>query len=240
MRLPKVTRIWAAAALAMGAALVVTSAASADSGVLFRGKATVAAVAPGGSTSNFVYNSTGGIDRIRITTAGEQVFAGGLTANCLPQGHQFCTDLTGASISSVHNSVVALTGVRVVPNPLAPELLDAAQGNITGALRGQISVVGNGQLSGTMTLAISGTGTYGCFTFDFSPVPLAVCQAGQGFLVPLLLDVTDNGTFTLGSGQLGSSSVVEARGLVTVNVQSNPLTGATGTVNIHGATAKVN
>lgn len=240
MRLPKVTRIWAAVAVALGAALVVTSAASADSTVLFRGNATVAAVAPGGSTANFVYNSSGGIDRIGIATAGEQVYAVGLTANCLPQGHQFCTDLTGASISSVHTSVIALTGVEVVPNPLAPELLDAVRGNIGGALRGDVSVIGNGQLTGKITLAIRGTGTYGCFTFDFSPVPIAACQAGQGFLVPLVLDVTDNGTFTLGGGQLGSSSVVEAKGLVTVTVQSNPLTGAAGTVNIHGATAKVN
>jgi len=137
------------------------------------------------------------------------VLAVGLAAECLPQSSPFCADLNGAAISSVHNSVVALTGVQVVPNPLAPGVLDAAQGSIAGALRGQVSVIGNGQLTGTMTLAISGTGTYGCFTFEFSPVPLALCEAGQGFLVPLVLDVTDHGAFTLGSGQLGSSSVIQ-------------------------------
>lgn len=235
MRIPRLGKTLLAAVLAVVGAVVITGAASADSGqVGFKAQGPVIFVGldiPNESytTASMEFDRKDRIRSIAIQTYGEAVQAAVAEAQCRPRNSSWCTDLQGTALLSVHYSQATLTSVELIPNPWPGASGSAASGRLKGSLGGVFAVTkGIETIAGGATLEIRGSATYACLVpgeglFGLVGVDITECDGaipGTAFMIPVVLDVKDHGTFALGPGTLGSTTILGAEGHVRVDVSS--------------------
>lgn len=276
----KVARLAIPALLAVSLLIVLTVAAAADSQrVIWSGGGQVIFAGPSQdpgmpttTESRFKLNRDGSVRSVVIHTANEMVAAvlgggpgGGPITECRDRrGSQACDDLdsllTGAILSSLHNSTATLSKIShgeipvTIPTPSGDVVLKVPvlTGSLGGKLQGQlavrtISISGSGFATGTVEMRIGkgSTGTYACFVeTPFGPVPLESLDAciydAGGQLFPILLDVKDSGSFEVGQGSGSLADILGIKGNVEVRAQSNMLLQQFGgTVEISNAVTEL-
>jgi hypothetical protein len=250
MRVFRRNRFWPALAIAFGAALVITTAASADGLVHFSGSAAIGPgdLTPGRTFSKFYYDSEGNISSVAIRMLGEKVRATNLDVTCDPAGSEACEALVGATLSEVHASDEVLSNVSYIPAQFTGFGVDAIAGALNGKLAGLLTVMKPGQegkLTGGLTMTINGSATMICVVLTSAgpaPVLLSACEDkdgvtgpdGGGMLLPVIFSVHDEGSFILGPGTGVFEGIEGAWGSVAADIAATPYS-IVGSVTISNA-----
>jgi hypothetical protein len=225
--------------------------------------------APTSSSAEFRFGRDGSIKHATITTRNEAVAGilgggngGGAVTECEDRTHGATCELlnellSGAAISSLHDSIARLTNVSPdviqipveTPNGVVLADFSILRGDLSGRIDGVFTIgQGGDKATGQVNLRITrgGTGAYACFlpgpTGSPAPVPsLGPCvQDAGGQLLPIALEVVDRGKFELGQGEGALEQVRSLKGTVQVAVQADLLSqNFGGTVTISNATAEL-
>lgn len=178
-------------------------------------------IPPMDTEAKFKLDRDGDIKRVWVKTTNEFVTGvpPGLDATCDPPDDPFCNHLDGAMFTSLHNSRVKIKNVVVDPTGYT------LRGDIKGRLKGVVTITKANpadSMQGTMKLRIRGNAIYGCIAslipFDPTPKPVAECQAGNGKLVPISLDIVDTGRLKINTTSGVFSDIKKARAKVEVTV----------------------
>lgn len=192
--------------------------------------------------SEFKFKRDGSVKRVKIHTSNELVVGllgagGSAITKCKDRkGSTACEDLdsmlTGARITSFHNSTATLRNVTqgVVPVPGIGDV-PVLSGTVRGKLEGIFSIDNaTGAATGTAALRIrkGSTAVYACFADSpVGPIPIPTLQPcfddAGGQLFPIVLDVEDKGKFKIGQGVGSMSDILSLEGKVTVKAQANLL-----------------
>ncbi len=204
---------------------------------------------PTTTKSEFRISENGRIRSVKVHTSNELVIGllgdgigGSAVTECKDRDDGETCDrldglLTGAQVTSLHNSTVTLRVATEHSIPV-PGIGDVPvlSGKIRGNLNG-VFMIGdeNGAAVGTAKLRITpaSTGTYACFlVMDPAPIPstsLDPCiENAGGMLFPVLFDVQDVGRFDVGDGNGALSEIESLSGRVKVNAVANLLDGNFG------------